>query len=427
MMRRSFHFRLFGSASCALLVVGLFGILLAAGCQKKQETKTSGEKVKITYWNTMGTLESEALPSLVDGFMVKNPDIQVVLEKVPFYEARSKFEQGIKVGVAPDVFRTDRFWLADFIRSGQVEELPLDALKDELSDLIPFARQVVTVNEKVWGLPQSVDCLCLLYNKAHFQEAGVTPPEDYDSFRAAAGKLTDAGTGRYGFFLNPDAWWFEPFLFAFGGRYFSPNGTFDLTSDQTVKALQFLLDLKETEKAVPPVSLRSNAYDLMMQSFQNGQVSMILNGPWSIRPALAGSAFKDRSENLGVAQLPKGPQGRFSPVGVQSLIIPKGCRNSAAALRFMKFLCSEGVESALSKTNFGIPARKSLFSDPELKNDPFLRPFIEQMQTGDTSENRIQTSRLYVIVGEFLMKILNGDLAPRDGLKDLEAAWKAKP
>jgi len=49
------------------------------------------------------------------------------------------------------------------------------------------------------------------------------------------------------------------------------------------------------------------------------------------------------------------------------------------------------------------------------------------MQTGDTSENRIQTSRLYVIVGEFLMKILNGDLAPRDGLKDLEAAWKAKP
>lgn len=410
-----------------LLLIAAILSFAGSGCQKKPETATTGGKAKIVFWNTMGTLESEALPPLVNEFMIQNPEIQVVIEKVPFYESRSKFEQGLKAGVAPDVFRTDRFGLADFIRSGSLEEFAADAVKEEMEDLVTFARQVVTSEGKVWALPQSVDCLGLLYNKAHFKEAGVTPPEDYDMFRDAARKLTDAGKGRYGFFLNPDPWWFEPFLFAFGGRYFSPSGNFDLSSDQTLKAIQFLLDLKETEKAVPPVNLRSNAYDLMMQSFRNGQVSMILNGPWSIRVALDGPAFKDKSDNLGVTQLPKGPQGRFSPIGVQCLVIPKGCRNREAALRFIKFMCSKEVEATLSKTNFGIPARKSLFSDPELKNDPFLRPFIEQMQTGDASENRVQTARLYALVGEHLMKILNGDLAPKDGLKDLETSWKAKP
>ncbi len=397
------------------------------GCSKKAAPTTEGGRAKITYWNTMGTLESEVLPSLVKEFTDQNPDIQVIVEKISFYDARNQFEQGMKAGVAPDVFRSDRFWVADFVKAGLVEELDPGIISEDLDDLVPLARQVVTIDGKVWGLPQSVDCLALFYNKAHLKEVGIEPPTDYDSFRAAARQLTDPGKGRYGFFLNPDAWWFEPFLFAFGGRYFTGDGVLHLSTDQTLKAVQFLLDLKETEKAVPPVNLRSNSYDLMMQSFRNGQVSMILNGPWSIRVALSGPAFKDRSDQLGVIELPQGPAGRHTPVGVQSLIIPKGCRHKDAALRFIRYLCSKPVEATLSKTNYGIPARKSLFSDPELRNDPFLRPFILQLQAGNAMDSHQQCSQLYKALGDTLMRILNGDIPPRDALKDLDTSWKAKP
>ncbi len=411
----------------ALLLALMVGVALTPGCSQKTAPTPETGRAKLTFWNTMGVMESEVLPGLIKTFMDQNPDIQVLVEKVSFYDARLKFEQGMKAGVAPDVFRTDRFWLSDFVRAGRLEDLDPGGLTEDLEDLVPFARQVVTIDGKVWGLPQSVDCLALFYNKTHLKDANVAPPADFDAFREAARTLTDAGKGRYGFFLNPDAWWFEPVLFSFGGRYFDNTGGLVFASDQTLKAIQFLLDLKETEKAVPPVNLRSNAYELMMQSFRSGQVSMIVNGPWAIRPILSGPAFKDRSDNLGVAEMPQGPAGRFTSIGVQCMTIPKGTRHKAAAVRFLRFLCSKEVETSLSKTNYGIPARKSLFADPELKNDPFLRPFILQLQTGNPVDSHLQTSRFYQAVTDALMKILNGDLPPRDALKDLETAWKAAP
>lgn len=406
-----------------LLCCCLLLLLIGPGCGKTEGPVRKVHDARLVLWNTMTTAETACLESLVEEFSKANPGIRVRVENVHFDKARQKFIQSMKGGVAPDIIRVDRFWIPEFVSQSLLEPLDGCFAGADLEDLHPMARAAVTLDGQIYGFPLSIDCLALFYNKQHFRELGLEPPDDLDHFRSAAKALTDADRGRWGFFLNPDGWWFEPFLFAFGGRYFSPTGEYNLSSDQTLKAIHFLVDLKDTEKALPPVNLRNNVYDTMMQSFKMGQVSMILNGPWAIRDLLTGAVFRTDG-NLGVAPVPKGPFGRHSPVGCQSLAISKGSANKEAALLLVRYLSTSAAQAAFAKSSFGLPSRRSLFSDPELKRDPYLNSFILQMQTIKLTESHPRQGQLYGPVGEQLMKVMNNDISPENALRDLEASWK---
>ena len=432
-VRFVFQYQLKKDTTNSLKIAGLvwvsivvIAVLTCTGCSSSGGSAGTGKTVKLTVWSTMGKMETEALEGVLKTFQERNPAIQVQMESIFFYQGKSKFESAAKAGVAPDVMRADRFWIPGFAKAGYIQELDQVALSEEMADLFPIAREAVNVDGKVYGLPHAIDCLALFYNKAHFLEAGVSPPDSFDQFRDTASKLSSGEKGRFGFFMNPDGWYFEPFLFGFGGKYFE-SGRLVIQSDQTLKAVHFLQDLKDTQHALPPVNLRTDTYKMMMQSFKSGQISMMMNGPWGIRDALSGTAFKDNVGNLGMAPLPKGPAGRFSPIGIQNWVISSTCKSRKEALTLIRFLCSSEVEGIISKKNFGLPARLSLFSDPELKKDPFLGPFLRQIQEGsalpDTSAER---GELYGVISEFLVKVLNGDLSPEDAMKDLVSSWKGK-
>lgn len=402
----------------------LFFCLIAGCCSNGGQTagKDPG-RIHLEFWNTMEGAELRIMPDLLRDFMTANPDIEIDEVRVDFYKAREKYIQGASAGAGPDIMRADRFWLADFVNQKLVRELPEADIAAELEDMVPIARSVITHQEKYWAIPLSVDCLGLFYNKKHLAEKGVKVPTDFDEFAAAAEKLTDANLGRYGFFIYPNGWYFEPFLFGFGGQYFAPDGSLAINSDETRKAMQFLLHLKDVLKAVPPVSLRANAYQTMMHSFSGGQVSMIFSGPWAIRTVLEGTAFKEDTANLGIAELPEGPHGVYSPTGCQTMIINKNSRSYAAALRFIKYMYSVEVQKQLSMVNFGLPARRAAFAQPEIKRDPYLQTFIRQLQMSRKIISSPRRGEIYAPLGDKLKAVLNGDITPEYALNDFVAEW----
>ncbi|MBF0543550.1 MAG: extracellular solute-binding protein [Candidatus Riflebacteria bacterium] len=392
------------------------------GCGDTSNQPSSNREAKIVLWHTFTPSETETLNLILKSFSEKFPRIKVSVEAIPFAQARSKFEQAVKSGIAPDIFRSDRFWTLKFAKNGLLEPLE-DSFKTEIEDMVGIAKTVVTQDGKIWGVPHSMDCLALFYNKKHFSEKGLSPPVDFDAFRETAKTLTRSDAGRFGFFMNPNGWWFEPMVFAFGGKFYDPSGNLSIRSEQTLKALHFLIDLKDTTKVMPPVNIRSDPYDLMMQSFKNGQVSMIFNGPWAIRDLLSALPFRDPS-NLGVAHIPRGPAGCFSPVGCQSFVIPKGTRNFKDAVELIKFLCAPENLKQFATKNYFLPTRKSLINDPDIKKDPFLAAFISQINCTSLSDNSPSRIKLYIVLLENLKKCLNGDLAPEDALKDIENSYK---
>lgn len=424
-----------GQAAVLLCLTLLAAALLSAGCGgsgKKSLTENTPVlsglgKARLKFWNTMTQTECEAFSPVLTEFKIKYPDIDVDVENIPFSQARAKYEQAVKTGTGPDVLRCDRFWLKDFASQGLIEQFNTTGMQEELDDLLPLARNVVTVDGNVWGIPHTLDCLALFYNKSHFKNAGIDhPPDDFDTFREAARRLTDPGKGRYGFFLHPEGWWFEPFLFGFGGRYFDDAGNLTINSDQTLKALHYLIDLKEVDKAVPPVNVRNDAYSIMMQGFKSGQISMILNGPWAIRDLLAGPAFKDDTANLGIAPIPRGPLNRHSPVGCQSMVVGKGSKHRPEAQAFIRFCCSPQALAIFIKSTYGLPARRALFTDPEIKNDPFLSPFITQLQMLKNSDYQPRSGAIYGPVGNHLTLVINGDVTPEDAMRDMESGLKRR-
>lgn len=411
--------------SAVLAMLLLPCLFLFTACSGGGGGASSSGNIVLEFWNTMDGPEAHAMPELIKEFCKQNPGIEVNQVPIEFYKAREKFKESIKTGAGPDLLRADRFWIADFVNNNCIAEIAEKEIKEELEDMVPVARGVVTINEKYWAVPISVDCLAMFYNRAHLTEKGVKVPLNFDEFSAAAATLTDSNLGRYGFFIYPNAWYFEPFFFGFGGQYFAPDGSLALNSDAARKSMEFLLHLKDRLKAVPPVNLRSNSYQTMMTSFGSGQVSIIFSGAWAIRTVIAGAAFRDDNANLGIAPIPEGPHGTYSPTGCQTIVIAKTSKNRAAALKFARFMFSADVQKRMTMVNFGLPARRTVFAAPELKKDPYLQTFIKQLQVSRKVINSPLRGEIYAPLGEKLKQVLNGDLTPEYALNDLAAEWKA--
>ena len=407
----------------ALLV---FSLLLLACSDEKSGSASSASKIRLEFWNTMEGPEARTMPAIIDDFCKQNPGIEVNSVVVDFYKAREKFKESIKAGAGPDLLRADRFWLSDFADGSFIQEIPASDISAELDDMVPVARGVVTHKEKYWAIPLSVDCLAMFYNKAHLSEKSLEVPRNFDEFSSAIAALTDSSLGRYGFFIYPNAWYFEPFFFGFGGQYFAPDGSLAIKSDAASKAMEFLLHLKDRLKAVPPVNLRSNVYQTMINSFGSGQVSIIFSGPWAIHAVLEGSAFRDHNENLGIAPIPEGPHGTYSPTGCQTIVIAKTSKNRDAALKFARFMFSPDIQKQLTMVNFGLPARRSVFGAAELKKDPYLQTFIRQLQMSRKVINNPVRGEIYAPLGEKLKQVLNGDLTPEYALNDFVTEWNSR-
>ncbi len=422
-MPKNRQISLFNSAAVVLLLSMLLSVL---GCGKEEKSSGSGEEIRLEFWNTMEGPEAKVMPELIKTFEQRNPGIRIESVFVDFYKAREKFKESSKAGAGPDIMRADRFWLADFVKNNVIVNIQASKIKDEIDDMVPIAKGVVVLDGKFWAMPISVDCLAMFYNKKHFQEKGLKAPANFDQFTEVATKLTDKNTGRYGFFIYPNGWYFEPFFFGFGGQYFNNEGKLAINSDQARKAMQYLLHLKDELRVIPPVNLRSNVYQTMIHSFKSGQVSMIFTGPWAIRTVIAGTAFKDDNNNLGIAQIPEGPCGTFSPTGCQTLVISKNSKHPEAALKFLQYMFSPEVQKQLSVVNFGLPARRTVFAAPELKRDPYLQTFVRQLQMSRKIINSPLRGEIYKPLGEKLQQVLNGDLTPEYALNDFVSEWKAR-
>ena len=174
----------------AMFLSSCLVILTSLGCAESGQKEDASISGKLVFWNTMSGLEAQVMDEILNDFRKEHPNVRLTIEKVDFYHAKTKFKQAAKAGAAPDVFRADRFWVPVFVQEKLISPFSEREFKEYLSDLVATAKNVVKVEGKVYGIPHSIDCMCLMYNKQHFLEAKVEPPEDFDHFRTVAKKLT---------------------------------------------------------------------------------------------------------------------------------------------------------------------------------------------------------------------------------------------
>lgn len=381
-------------------------------------------KTQLEFWQTMNTEESKTLMELVAEFEKANPDIKVNAQIVPFSDAQNKYRIAAAAGDAPDVFRAEIAWIADFAVAGYLEELSSRFVEKERADFLSSAMAYGEFQGKLWAVPQATDCLALLYNKDLLAKAGAKAvPDTLEEFVALGKKLTNVGSGLYALGVSPEGYWAQTFVWAYGGDLIDVKNRKALISNaKSLSGMQFFSDLFHTHKIVSPEVDFVNGYNNMMTAFKQGKTAMIINGPWATSDVLKGTAFK-KPENLGIARIPKGPAGYGSPVGGNSYVVYKGSKHKEASYKFISFLTSRDAQVRFATRHNLLPTRKSAYEVGEVKTNPILQGFKSQLEVARNRPVIPEGSRIYPSLNKAVQQVLTKSKSPQGAMKHVAKKW----
>ncbi|MEU6627324.1 MULTISPECIES: extracellular solute-binding protein [Streptomyces] len=356
--------------------------LAATACGSDDETgsKSSGElSGTVTWWDTSSVgSEDKVFKKLAEGFEKKHPKVDVKYVNVPFGEAQNKFKNAAQAGDgAPDVIRSEVAWTPDFANLGYLAPLDGTAALKNQDDFLKQAVASTKYEDKTYAVPQVIDSMGVFYNKKMFKEAGVEAPADLDDLKTVAKKIKDK-TGKTGLYLRgDDPYYFLSFLYGEGGDMVDA-GSKSVTIDKPegVKAFKAVKELVDDGTAKTDAS---DGWENMMQAFKNGDVAMMINGPWAVADTLTGSEFTDK-DNLGVAPVPAGSAAQGAPQGGHNLAVYAGSKNLDASYAFVEYMTSvDSQATAAGELNL-LPTRTSAYAKKEAVDSEivgFFKPVVE--------------------------------------------------
>ncbi|WP_328766133.1 ABC transporter substrate-binding protein [Devosia aurantiaca] len=248
----------------------------------------------------------------------------------------------------------------------------------------------------------------MIYNKAHFTEAGLdpeNPPQTWDELIAAAEALTK--DGRSGFAITGGGevgntiFRSMPFMWMNGGGILSDDGTEVLVnSPETVAAVEFYTNFYKN--GLSPSSTLENDGTANRRLFIAETVSMYQAGQFDV------NSIKTENPNIdiGVMTIPH-PEGKETAavLGGWSFVIPSDAKNPDEAKVLVSFLAEAENQGYLTDT---FPARVSGM-ELERFDDPILQVYKQMLPFGrpvPANPNWVQITQAYF---DGVQRILLGD------------------
>lgn len=341
------------------------------------------EPITLEVWLDLDFVETDPLfLEMAEEFEAAYPQVTVDIQPFVRETIPPKLNRAIQNGDPPDVVQGHVYAMA---AQGLAE--PIDefwASWGQEGNFLPAALEEVTWNGRKYGVPLDIYTLVLLYNKAHFDEAGLPYPDaNYTWLQLAenAAALTRADKSRYGLGFTADPWYVSAWLYEAGGSLLlgDAESGFVLTLDNpnNVAALDFLRRLSYVDGYGPLPTTRPRDYEDPRKWFIEGRVSMYFGGPWDIHHILTLAP----DFPLGVAQLPQTPAGveAASTLGSTGLFLPAGARHQQVALEFIKWATSDRYGLPMARRLGRYPARTWLQTTPHFAGNPLLKPFLNQL------------------------------------------------
>ncbi|MCM3729805.1 ABC transporter substrate-binding protein [Neobacillus cucumis] len=422
------------------VIIALF--LLLTACAPPSTTNTSQENTNNTETKKDGKTQIHWLQHWVNeqgpdkinevkkAFEAKNPDIELVIDDLPFAQEHDKILSLDLAGNPPDIITASGAWLTEFADAKIIE--PID---DRIATLPEDQKKAIEgpmmlpYKGKVYGMPVTNGNIALFYNKKLLDEAGVKVPTTWDEFMAASIKLTDPSKNRYALTGNlaaepPTVISYEvmPFILQAGGKILDGNKAV-FNSPEGVKALNFLKDLIKKNKVTTPGELNAGEKE-KRANFSAGNVAFMFEGPWGVNIQKTLNPKLD----FGVAPLPKGEQTGTIAQGSVLALSSKG-KNKDAAWKFIEFMGSAEGQLLWDKATNFFPYNKDTMNDKFFQEDPYLKVFVDEFGTFD----RVEVIDHYLpnatdLRKEFTIEIQNfisGKKTAQQALDDSAAYWNA--
>lgn len=392
-----------------LISILLISTFVVSACGPKAPKVPTGE-VKLTLWTKEGEADGgfQFVKGLTDAFTAKYPNITFEVVNKEVETLREDFQTASLAGAAPDLLWTVNDHAGPFTTAGIIQ--PVGDFFD-MKKYVPS----VEMDKKVWAVPiSSGNHLMLLYNK----DLVKTPPATTDDFIKVAKELTKGDV--YGFVYNTtEPFWLVPWLGGFGGKVFAEDGvTPTLNTPEMVNTLQFLYDLKNTDKVTPAEA----NYDVADALFKEGKAAMIIQGDWSL-----GGYSEALGDKLGVASFPKVSKTGKYPAPYTSgtyFMLPKDLAGEKldAVRLFIEFVTNTENQLLQLTTLKRLPGLKAVLTNEAIAKDPILAGSAEDMSHGTPQPSVIEMRCNWDSMKPEMQAVLAGSKTPADAAKAMQSA-----
>jgi raffinose/stachyose/melibiose transport system substrate-binding protein len=232
-------------------------------------------------------LEEEARKT-VEAFEAQNPDIDVERESISPEDQRTVIQTRLRSDEPPDVFGFDTGpGFAGVLAEADLLYPLEDAYKKYDWPVYDWAKQRVTYDGVLSGVPGSVEEIGVFYNKDLFDELGFSEPKTLDELRQIAEGVKDEGMIPFAF--GDQEKWPAGHLFSIAvSNLYGPDGLDKLLyggarwdSPKVVKGIELMFSDFVDNGYYPP-DVNAITYEDANGLFYAGEVAMVPTGTWLV-------------------------------------------------------------------------------------------------------------------------------------------------
>lgn len=392
-----------------VLSLGLVGGLLA-GCGASNTTSdTSSGKIPsgqtITIWSWDGKPKIDTLKKVANAWAKAHGDTVNVVDQSGNANGFQFFATAARTGKGPDLvlgMPHDNNGL--FVQQGLIEPVPNNVINT--SNYNQTVLDAVTVNGKIYSMPESVETTALYYNTDKIK----TAPKTWDEF------VQDANKSGLGFELT-NLYYDYAFVGGLGGYVFkNNNGTLDpkdigLANAGTVNAFSLFHDMNAKYHWMTP-----DVTDAIAKAqFTSGKIGMYISGPWNVPD------IKKSGVHYAIAPLPTLSNGQAATpfMGVKTAFVnarsPQNLRTAEWSL--LQAITNSSTQEQIFNISQAIPAIEKTQNEPAVQNDPNSKPFADQVKTATPMPNIPQMGAVWG-AQSIIKNIVSGKISPEQGAKD---------
>lgn len=367
-------------------------------------------QVELEFWFSQPTAQMEFMEAAIDEYNDLQDAVTITLVETP--PSRERIATALAAGQGPDLmfYNHNMPWffgieavypLNDFVSDPEIGINP--------EQLFPASRQAVQYAGVVQAIPVRGCPGGLLYNRAIFQEAGLSDadaPATWEEVEALAVQLAQRDgdrVTRWGIVNGSVDWMLQELLLSNGGDWVNDDLTQYVSCPECLEeALEWWRSLHHDHGVLPMPSgvtwAGVEAMQVGSEAFIRGEAAMS-----GFHGLCSAAGILDQNPDLDIAGVltPLGPSANgvrsISP-GFDGIFVMATAADPREGYLFAKWFSEEKALDFVRTSPGSVPATSAALEDPEIQADPYLGfgRVIEDMQTARLRNFHVFPGRLDV-------------------------------
>ena len=394
-----------------VLLLGLAAGL--AACTGASGPPPPGEPVVVRIWHQKDAAERDFLEQWAAAYNARQDTVRLELLYKETEELRNQYLFAAIGGKGPDLI----FGPADNIGTLSVTETARP-----LEDLLPArflagfdSTGLLRYDGHLLGVADQIgNHLTFVYNKKLLPE----PPRTLGALDSLGARFPAGGSPvAYALTWNyTEPFFFVPFLTSFGGSLMDDQGHPTLDTPEMVRAIQYVLDLRDTYHVIP----RESDYETANSLFKDGATTAIINGPWSW------AGYGEAGVDYALAPIPFNAE---TGLWARPMAAAKAYSLNPAVpdwklptvLALLQQLTGDAIQTQMAERISTIPVRTAVRNGPVMDANPILKQSLAQIEHSVPMPTAPQLRQIWDGMKGPYQLVMNGQVSAEAGAAMMQA------